>query len=136
MSCVQGGDEVKIVLTGSRSLTNFEAVQAAFLVALQRAIGMSDVAEHEYHHGGAIGADSNMDRYLQLCQAWPVVHLPDYDRYGKGAPHVRNDEMLAEKPHVVIAIWDGTNGGTRSVIEKAARNFPVVVEIVWAGSAS
>jgi hypothetical protein len=125
---------MKIVLTGSRTLANFEEVQNAFIKALVRTIGIGEVTDHEWHHGGAVGADHNMGAYLELCGVVPKVHRPDYVRYPKQiAPHVRNDEMLDEKPDAVIALWDGTNGGTRSVIEKSAkRGIPTIVEVVWA----
>ena len=46
--------------------------------------------------------------------------LPQYEKYGRGAPIIRNREIVdyAEK---VVAFWDGRSRGTLSVIEYAQK---------------
>jgi len=42
----------------------------------------------------------------------PLVELlPDWNRYGKGAGHVRN-KLIAERADLVLLAWDGTSKGT------------------------
>ena len=40
--------------------------------------------------GGAKGIDQAADRYAQENNIPLVVHLADYQKYGRGATHVRN----------------------------------------------
>lgn len=75
----------------------------------------------ELVHGGAKGPDSWAAAWaddFRGASANVRCFPPDYDRYGKRAPHVRNDAMLAEATHLV-AFWDGKSRGTRSVLKKA-----------------
>jgi hypothetical protein len=90
-------------------------------------------------HGAAEGPDSWADEWATdvwgdvTAEAFP----PDYDSYGKRAPHVRNDEMLRLADYVV-AFWDGKSRGTKSVIDKAAKrgieyevHSPAGVYVEW-----
>jgi len=79
-------------------------------------------------HGAANGADAFAGTAcVELgltCYAFP----PDYEAFGKDAPHVRNDEMLKHADRVA-AFWDGESRGTKSVIEKA-RKLGLEVEVI------
>jgi hypothetical protein len=56
--------------------------------------------------------------------------LPDYKRYGKGAPLKRNLEII-EYADRVIAFWDGKSRGTKFVIDQCEKiNKPVEVILV------
>ena len=81
-------------------------------------------------HGGAAGADRHVSAAcVELgldCYAFPAR----YDEHGKAAPHVRNDQMLAQADRV-IAFWDGKSRGTKSVIDKA-RKRGLEVEVIRA----
>ena len=70
--------------------------------------------------GGARGVDqvaveAAVDRGLDV-----EVYLPDYGRYGRGAPLVRNDEIV-EACDEVLAFWDGESRGTKYTIDRAVR---------------
>ena len=80
--------------------------------------------------GGAIGVDSCARRYA-LAHGIPYIEfLPDYKRYGKGAPLKRNEQMVA-CADMVIAFWDGSSHGTRYTIECCRqRNIPVQIHIL------
>lgn len=73
-------------------------------------------------HGSAEGPDSWADEWAS--ESWGEVEAkafpPDYGKHGKRAPHVRNDEMLAQADYV-LAFWDGKSRGTKSVIDKAVK---------------
>ena len=43
--------------------------------------------------------------------------LPDYPRYGRGAPLKRNLEIIAYADPV-LAFWDGNSSGTKYVIDQ------------------
>lgn len=46
--------------------------------------------------------------------------LPDYKKYGKSAPLIRNIEII-NYTDVILAFWDGKSRGTKYVIENAKK---------------
>ena len=48
------------------------------------------------------------------------MFLPEYDRYGKAAPIVRN-KAIVDYSDKVIVFWDGSSKGTLSVIKYAEK---------------
>lgn len=70
--------------------------------------------------GGAKGADSLAERF-SMATAIPIeVIKPDYAVHGKAATHIRNRQIV-DKSDKVIAFWDGSSKGTKSVIEYASK---------------
>ena len=77
------------------------------------------------------GAANGIDR---MARAFALSHhiqilevLPDYDKFGKQAPLLRNDAIVHYADYVV-AIWDGYSKGTKYVIERCrATGTPVRV---------
>ena len=56
--------------------------------------------------------------------------LPEYSRYGRGAPLKRNLKII-EYADVVIAFWDRQSKGTKNVIENCKKlNVKVDVHII------
>ena len=79
--------------------------------------------------GGADGVDSCAAKYAEEKNIKLTVFLPQYSRYGRAAPIVRNKEIVnyADK---VIAFWDGNSKGTLSVIkyaQKAAKPCDIIL---------
>ena len=70
--------------------------------------------------GGAIGVDSCARNYAKRHNITLTEFLPDYRRYGKRAPLLRNDTII-EYSDVVLAFWDGESRGTRYVIERCRK---------------
>ena len=70
--------------------------------------------------GGARGVDSCAAAYARRNGLKLVEFLPDYDKYGRGAPLVRNRQIVdyADK---VIVFWDGSSHGSRYVIDYARK---------------
>lgn len=85
--------------------------------------------------GRARGADRMAEA---IARGWNLevdAHLPDWNRYGRRAGHVRNAAMLktllAGDPgerRLVIAFWDGRSPGTAGMI-RMAQAAGVEVEI-------
>ena len=55
-------------------------------------------------------------------------YLADWKRYGSGAGPIRNDKMLALKPDLVLAFWNGYSRGTLHTI-KGARKLGIEVRV-------
>lgn len=66
--------------------------------------------------GGARGIDTYAREYALAHRLKLTEFLPDYERYGRRAPLVRNDEIIAYSDEVV-AFWDGQSRGTKYVID-------------------
>lgn len=66
--------------------------------------------------GGAKGIDKDAETYAKANNIKMTVFLPQYDRYGRGAPIVRNKQIV-DYADRVVAFWDGMSRGTLSVIE-------------------
>ena len=107
---------MKIAMIGSRDIT------------------VSDIGKHienadEIVSGGAVGVDSCAAEYARSHDLKLTVFLPQYERYGRAAPIVRNREIVdyADK---IIAFWNGRSKGTLSVIryaEKKGKPYEVVL---------
>ena len=61
--------------------------------------------------GGAKGADSAAADYARAKGLKLTEFLPEYDKYGRGAPLKRN-HLIAEYADAVLAFWDGESRGT------------------------
>ena len=67
--------------------------------------------------GKARGADSLGEVYA-LDHGITVAEFPaDWDKFGKSAGHVRNQQM-ADYADILVAFWDGESKGTKSMIKK------------------
>ena len=67
--------------------------------------------------GGAKGIDTCARQYAQEHGLKLTEFLPDYRRYGRGAPLRRNLEIIAYADQV-LAFWDGNSSGTKHVIDE------------------
>ena len=66
--------------------------------------------------GGARGIDLCAADYARKKGILLTEFLPEYNIYGRGAPIVRNKKIV-DHSDVVIAFWNGSSKGTRSVID-------------------
>ena len=66
--------------------------------------------------GGAMGIDRCAKEYAIANHLKLTEFLPEYERYQKRAPLVRNRRII-DYADSVLAFWDGTSKGTRFVIE-------------------
>lgn len=70
--------------------------------------------------GGANGVDTGAADYARKNKIPLTVFLPEYQRYGRAAPLVRNQKIVdyADK---ILAFWDGKSKGTQFVIRYAQK---------------
>lgn len=79
--------------------------------------------------GGARGVDTCARDYALAHGLKLTEFLPEYDKYGRGAPLRRNITII-EHADLVLAFWDGKSRGTKFVIDNCKkRNVPVRVYI-------
>lgn len=106
----------KVAVIGSRTI--HKAPGVGKIIAAQNPV--------EIVGGGCMGATKIGKKYAEVFELKYVEFLPDYGRYGRIAPHVRNEE-IAKYCDVMIAIWDGKSKGTKSEMEKARRKGKKVI---------
>lgn len=68
--------------------------------------------------GGARGADTYAREFAHKYNLPLTEYLPDYDKYGKNAPLVRN-KLIVENCDCLIAFWDGKSRGTKLTLDYA-----------------
>lgn len=80
--------------------------------------------------GGAKGADTYAKEYA-LENDIPIVEfLPDYGKYGRKAPLIRNIQIV-DNSDFVLAFWNGTSRGTKFTIDYAEkRGVPFKVYMI------
>ena len=84
--------------------------------------------------GGARGIDTCARNYALANGLKLTEFLPEYEKYGRGAPLRRNITII-EYADFVLAFWDGKSRGTKYVIDNCKkRNIPVAVYQPAAGS--
>ena len=77
--------------------------------------------------GGAKGIDQSVGAYARSHGITLKEFLPEYDKYGKRAPLLRNISII-ENADLVLAFWDGKSRGTEFVIDMCrARSIPIQV---------
>lgn len=99
---------MKIAVIGSRNLLPFD---------LGKYIPES---VSEIISGGAKGVDSMAKNYAITHNIILTEYLPEYNRYGKGAPLKRNIKII-EEANRVIAFCDGKSKGTKFVIDECRK---------------
>ena len=80
--------------------------------------------------GGARGVDSCARDYALQHGLKLTELLPEYEKYGRGAPLRRNITIIEYADHV-LAFWDGKSRGTKYVIDNCKkRNIPVEIHLL------
>ena len=100
---------MKVAVVGSRSASVNEST-----------IGMYLSDADEIVSGGAVGIDSCAAEYAKKNGLKLTVFLPQYERYGRAAPILRN-KMIVNYADKIVAFWDGKSKGTLSVIKYAEK---------------
>lgn len=70
--------------------------------------------------GGAKGVDTSAKKYALLKNIKLTEFLPEYNKYGKAAPLIRNSQII-EYADLVLAFWDGASHGTKFVIDNCEK---------------
>ena len=107
-------DKFDVIIAGGRNFNNYELLSNKCDFFFSQKWPSSIVC------GEARGADS-LGKQDAQDHGIPIRSFPaDWDRYGKKAGYLRNEEM-ARNADALIAFWDGQSRGTGNMIEIAKR---------------
>ena len=70
--------------------------------------------------GEAKGADSLGKKWAEENNIEVKNYPADWDKNGKAAGHIRNEEM-AQESDFIVAFWDGKSKGTKNMIDNCLR---------------
>lgn len=105
---------MNLLIAGSRSFKNLELV-----ISL-----IDSVASIEEDvviiTGGAVGVDDTAKTYAEENNIQTETFYPDWDRFGKKAGILRNEEMVKHSDKIVV-FWNGTSRGSKSTIDFALK---------------
>ena len=107
--------KTKILIAGSRGITNSEVVKKA----IADAIAEFEDEDFMLVSGGAKGVDTIAEEYARENNKPMLVVKPNYTKYfhnPKIAPRKRNESMVRMADKAII-IWDGKSNGTRHAID-------------------
>ena len=80
--------------------------------------------------GGARGVDACAREYALRHGLKLTEYLPEYSRYGRGAP-LKRDITIIINADLVLAFWDGRSRGTKYVIDSCKkRNIPIKIYVI------
>ena len=103
-----------------------------------RTLGEQDICRFippgvtEIVSGGARGIDRQAAAYARANGIPLTEFLPDYARYGRGAPHRRN-RQIAEYAEAALVIWDGCSRGTQHTADLFREQQKPVTVVVLKG---
>ncbi len=113
---------MRTIIAGSRSFNDYEKFEDL----------MDDVSyfvrPSVIISGLAHGADTMALKWAAECDLPVEKFEPDWDKYGKAAGPIRNQEM-AEKAEALVCFWDGHSRGSKSMIDLALGKGLVVIVI-------
>jgi len=99
---------LKIAIIGSRSLS---ATDSEIFENLP--CSLSEITE--IISGGARGIDKSVERFAKNHGLKMTVIKPNYLKYGKSAPIIRNRQIV-ESADYVLMFWDWRSAGTKNVL--------------------
>lgn len=100
---------MKVMVAGSRGIDNIDISQ---YMPPEMTMLIS---------GGARGVDTLAELYADRMHIPKKIIRPDYLRYGKAAPLIRNREMV-NLADLVVIIWDGKSHGTGYTLDYAVKS--------------
>ena len=99
---------MKLLLAGSHSITSFDLSpyvpdEVALIIT-----------------GGAKGIDTLAEAYAREREISTLTVKPRYEKYGRAAPILRDEEMV-DMADAVLVIWDGTSRGSKHTADYARK---------------
>ena len=105
---------MRLAIVGSREFTNYDLL-CSEVAKIQETQKIDLIVS-----GGATGADTLAKKFAAKNRIPLMEFLPDYSRYGRGAPLQRNS-LIVQNADWVLAFVTASSKGTWDTIRKAER---------------
>lgn len=105
---------MKLAVVGSRNFNDYELLKSK-LDSIHKRKPITCIVS-----GGAKGADSLSERWAKENGIETLIFIPDWNKHGKRAGFLRNDDIIQNSDNVV-ACWDGISKGTKHSISLAEK---------------
>lgn len=109
---------MNLIIAGSRTYTNYITVDRA----------MRSLTATRILSGGATGVDELGERYAQSHGIPLTIYPANWERHGKAAGPIRNEEM-ARNADALLLIWDGQSSGSKSMLQTAWKYKLKITEV-------
>ena len=118
--------ELRIIIAGSRDFNDYNLLKTSIKNILKDAslVGINKI---KIISGTARGSDKLGERFAKQFKLEVVKFPADWDRFGKRAGYIRNEEMakysVADNNYgMLVAFWDGKSRGTKHMIDLAKKH--------------
>ena len=108
--------KVHVIIAGGRDLTD-QALVSSKMDKIMSNIPKQDIVVVS---GKARGADRLGEGWAKSRQIQIEEYPANWDKWGKRAGYIRNEEMAKSATHLV-AFWDGVSRGTKHMITLARK---------------
>lgn len=108
---LQRKTDTKLAIVGSRTITDVNFVNRIFN-CYKYCFGKPK----KVISGGAKGIDTIGETWADNLKIEKQIFIPDWDKYGKKAGFIRNEDII-KNCDVCLAIWDGGSNGTKNDFE-------------------
>ena len=110
---------MKLIVAGGRDFKDYHLLKEALDSFQQEYGNITEVVS-----GGARGLDKLGEQYANENNIPIKRFVPDWERLGKKAGHVRNRQMgdyAKEHGGMLVAFWDKQSKGTKGMIDYASK---------------
>jgi len=118
----------RVIVCGSRRWTDYDRIERR-LNQLVTDLNLKFPDPVIVHGKCSRGADKLTQKAADLSGMVTEPHPAEWEKYGKRAGFVRNEEMAELGANLCLAFWDGKSTGTHDMITRA-HNHGIPVEIV------
>lgn len=106
-------EEYKIIIAGSRGFNNYDFMKDKVDKLISAIRNEKDII---IISGTANGADKMGEKYA-IREGFNLIQKPaDWDKYGKRAGYLRNQEM-ADIADACVIFWDGVSPGSKHMYD-------------------
>lgn len=109
---------MRIGIIGSRIFNHYELLKEVMSDYLNRD---NELNCELVVSGGANGADKLGERWAKENGIQTLIFKPDWNKYGKRAGFIRNEDII-KNSDFVVAFWDEISKGTKSSIDLAIKH--------------
>lgn len=118
--------ELRIIIAGSRDFNDYKLLKDSMRDILKNT-ALEDINKIKIISGTARGADQLGERFAKQFKLEVVKFPADWDRYGKRAGYIRNEEMAKYAIQdynygMLVAFWNGESRGTKHMIDLAKKH--------------